>query len=87
MTQYVIQIQIAENDHETGWLAKCFEVTEKCPIPAVVPDNREQIIMTNTVNFDEIVAAYEQYTTQLVFRKTDETVSCVGAMSKTWSIN
>jgi len=88
MTQYVIQIQVSDNGQGVGWLAKSFEVTEEAPIPAVVPSNRVQVIMTNTTNFNEIVAAYKQYTTQLIFSYDEGagTISCTGPVTETWDV-
>lgn len=80
MNQYVLQIR--END---GWLAKNFEVTEDTPIPGKVPSDRIQIIMTNTTNFYEISAAYDEYNKNLIFSYSDPDISCVGAYSHTWS--
>jgi hypothetical protein len=89
MAQYVIQIQTSENGEGIGWLARSFEVTEAEPIPVNVPINREQIVMTNTTSFDEIVAAYNQYTTQLFFSYDESagTISCAGSIVDTWDIN
>jgi hypothetical protein len=80
MSQYVLQIR--EGD---GWLAKSFEVTEKSPVPSTVPVGRVQIIMTNTQSFDEIVSAYAQHATNLVFSYIDPDISCSGAYAHTWS--
>jgi hypothetical protein len=89
MPQYVIQIQTEDNGVGIGWLAKCFEVTQEYPIPSEVPANRVQVIMTNTSNFNEIVEAYNEYTTQLTFSydSEQETISCAGAYTHTWNIN
>jgi len=89
MNQYVIQIQISANGKGVGWLSKSFKVSTSCPIPENVPDNRVQVVMTNTVNFNEIVAAYNQYTTQLFFSYDEvaATISCTGPVVETWSIN
>jgi hypothetical protein len=89
MTQYVIQIQVAENGAGVGWLAKCFEVTEQAPIPSVVPSNRVQVIMTNTASFNSIVAVYDQYTTAAIFSYDEPgaKIDCSGAVIDSWPIN
>ncbi len=81
MPQYVIQIQDSD-----GWLAKCFEVTQESPIPSEVPAGRTQVVMTNTVSFDEIVEDYGEYTTTLVFSYDQPAgqISCTGPVTKTW---
>jgi hypothetical protein len=62
MTQYVLQIQkdIVEGSVTKGILNKCYEVTEEYPIrPAEqIPDNRIQIVITDTTLFNNAVAAY-----------------------------
>lgn len=84
MTQYVVQIRNSD-----GWLKKIFIVTEKHPIPPDPPAGITQIIMTNTTSYMEIVIAYDQYTTQLVFSYDEGagTISCTGPLVETWPIN
>jgi hypothetical protein len=86
MTQYVIQIVT-----ETGCLAKSFEVSDLHPIPSYVPPERVQIIMTNSQNFSEIVATFEEYPTVTVFSYNDveHTISCDAPPEAvcTWSID
>ena len=74
MPQYVLQIE-----EDTGWLAKCFQVSPECPIPEVVPEGREQVVMTNTDSFWSIVNIYNQYTTGAVFNydEAEETIYCL----------
>jgi len=89
MSKYIIQIQVADNGLKIGWLAKSFEVSDESPIPKTWPANRAQIEMTNTSNFNEIMAAYDEYATELSFSHDEETgtISCTGAINKTWSID
>ncbi len=56
MTQYVLQIL-----DETKQLIKCYEVTPEDPIRTNVPEARTQAVITDTVEYDGAVAAYEQY--------------------------
>jgi len=56
MAQYVLQI-LDENQQ----LIKCFEVSAESPIPNPVPEGRTQGIITDAVEFNAAVAAYEKY--------------------------
>ena len=60
MTQYVIQIQVKENGVGVGWLAKCFQVSQKSPIPEKWPGSRVQIVTENGEAFKEIVKIYNK---------------------------
>lgn len=82
MTQYVIQIQTSD-----GWLAKCFEVTEKHPIPTNIPFGRVQIMMTNAASFEGITDTYNQYTHSLSFTKNGTNIECTGAVEDSWPID
>jgi hypothetical protein len=84
MTQYVLEIRDSD-----GWLEYCFEVTEDAPIPDPPAPGCTLVVMTNTTNYDEIVAAYDAYTTQLAFSYDEGagTVSCSGPVVETWDIN
>jgi len=62
MTQYVFQIIDSDNV-----LIKCFEVDAECPIPANVPTGRTQAIITDTTEYNDAVAVYDQYTTTAQF--------------------
>jgi len=89
MSQYVIQIQVAENGVGVGWLAKSFEVTPDAPIPEHVPENRVQVIMTNTDSFNGIMAVYNEYTTAAIFSydEPEGLINCTGAVTDSWPIN
>ena len=54
-TQYVVQFDSENN------LIKSYEVTEKCPIRASVPEGRIQLILTNTNDYEEIERIYTKY--------------------------
>jgi len=84
MAQYVLEIR--ESD---GWLNASFKVTEEIPIPENPYAGCTQVVMTNTVNYNEIFNLYNRYTTSLAFSYDSEagTVSCVGAEEHTWDIN
>lgn len=86
MTDYLIQIRDSD-----GLLIKSYEINAQHPArptPPPPPD-RTQVIMTNANSFNAIVAAYNQYTSGLVFSYDDqaETISCTGEISDTWPIN
>ena len=59
MTQYVFQVIDA-----TQRLIKCYTVTEKDPIRTKIPEGRTQYITTNTKDYDDAVAIYNEYTTK-----------------------
>jgi len=87
MTQYVIQIQVAENGKNIGWLAKSFKVTAEAPIPTNVPTGRIQVIMTNTNSFNGIAAVYDQYTTTAIFVKNGTNIDVSGPVTDSWPID
>jgi len=86
MTQYVLQVQVSDNGQHVGWLAKCYEVSEKSPIRETWPASRIQIVTENGEAFSEIVAAYNQYKTEVFFSYDEptRTVSCTGAVIGSW---
>ena len=89
MSQYVIQIQTAENGVGIGWLAKTFEVTPEFPIPENVPANRVQVILTNTDSYNGIVTVYDEYTSAAIFSYDDPgaKIDCTGAVTDSWPID
>ena len=87
MAQYVIQIQIEPNGEGVGWLAKSFEVSESKPIPAIVPSNRIQIVMTNTTSYNAIVEVYKEHTIKAIFSQNGTDIDCTGAVTNSWPID
>ncbi len=89
MAQYVLQIQTEGNGVNIGWLTKSFEVTEKYPIPAIVPDKRQQVILTNSTSFNAIVGVYSQYRNTAIFSydAPGAEINCTGPVTDTWPIN
>ena len=83
MTQYVLEIR------DDGWLECSFTVTEESPVPETPPTGCTQVVMTNTDSYNAIVAAYDQYTTQLIFSYDEpgEKIDCAGAITDSWPIN
>jgi len=84
MSQYVVQIQDSD-----GWLSRSFLVTPESPIPSPAPSGTTQVVMTNTVNYDDLLSQYDTHTKGLVFSydSGSNEISCTGAGTKTWSID
>ena len=82
MAQYVIQIRDLD-----GWLAKSFEVSAEYPIPGNVPTGRTQVVMTNTISFNGIVAVYAQYTIAAIYVDNPPNIDVSGAVTDSWPID
>ncbi len=85
--EYVIWIQTVANGLGVGWLAKNFEVSVEDPVPATVPANREQVVLTNTASYNSIVAVYEEYTTAALFVKNGTNIDVSGAVTASYAID
>lgn len=62
MTQYVLQKIIT-----TKQLIKNYTVTAEAPIRTNIPEDREQVVITDTDLYNEIVDVYKQYGTRAKF--------------------
>ena len=62
MTQYVLQTITA-----TKRLIKCYTVTEEDPIRTKIPADRTQHVITDTKEYNDIVAYYDEHTTKAKF--------------------
>lgn len=83
MSEYVIQIRSSEQR-----LIKSYEVNDDSPVRIDVPGCREQIVLTDEETFNEVVALYDQYGTELDFSYDagTTTLSCAGAHIQEWDV-
>ncbi len=56
MTEYLLQVELA-----TKRLIKNYEITEEYPARTIVPEGREQVIITDKSKFDNAVAAQKDH--------------------------
>ncbi len=56
MTQYLLQVELA-----TKRLIKNYEISEECPARTVVPEGREQVIITDKTKFDLAVSVEKDH--------------------------
>ncbi|NIV16802.1 MAG: hypothetical protein GWN62_37805 [Aliifodinibius sp.] len=84
MAQYVLEIRDSD-----GWLARSFEVTDEHPVPETPDEGCTQVVMTNSVNYNEIFSIYNQYTTTVAFSydEPEAKINCSGAYTGSWDIN
>jgi hypothetical protein len=77
LDNFVIQIL-----DETGFLAKCYKVTETAPIREVVEEGRTQVVLTNQASFEAIKAAFEEHAGSLVcsYEEYGGTISCSNSL-------
>lgn len=92
MSQYLIWIAsgVINDVDYNGYLYVAGKIDAEHPVPAEKLDNVEQILMTNTTSFNEIVAAFRKYGGPNLVYSYDseaETISVSGAYSKTWNID
>lgn len=85
MSEYVLWI--LNNAEYTGYLAKSFEVSAEHPVPVIIDPDCEQIVFTNTTQFNEIIAVFNEYQSDVVYEYDEPTttLSCPHtAPPKSW---
>lgn len=70
MNQYVLQVIT-----EIGRLIKSYKVTLEHPIRLIIPEGRQQIIITDVEKFSYAVAFYEEYKPDCIFTIADDDIT------------